>query len=230
MAPVIVHHLEKSRGHRILWLFNLLEVEHEMKLYGRNRDTQLAPKELRSVHPLGKSPTVELPDGTILAESGAIIEYFVETSPNRDQFKPSVGTKEWRQYSYFMHYAEGSLMPLLTMLLVFHLLPQRLPWLLRPFGILISNRFISSYLEPQLKRNLAMIEEHLGENEFFAGASLSAADVQMCYTAEGLLRASQKLLVNESYPNLEAYVSKIHMLESFKKAVEEGGGTGLAEK
>jgi len=50
---------------------------YEVKHYQRDERTLLAPPELRSMHPLGKSPVIT--EGPLtLAESGAILEYLAE--------------------------------------------------------------------------------------------------------------------------------------------------------
>lgn len=68
------HHLNNSRSQRILWLLEELEIPYEIKHYKRRAD-QLAPKELKEVHPLGKSPVItDTSRGNkVIAESGAII-------------------------------------------------------------------------------------------------------------------------------------------------------------
>ncbi|WP_417422125.1 hypothetical protein [Halomonas sp.] len=43
-----VHHLEKSRSHRILWLLELLELAYEIHVYQRDPKTQQAPEALKS--------------------------------------------------------------------------------------------------------------------------------------------------------------------------------------
>lgn len=98
----------------------------------------LAPPELEKIHPLGKSPVIGVwPPGApadsdpavVVAESGNICEYLVEhfgkgtdLEPPRwkDGMEGKVGgeTESWLRYRYYMHYAEGSLMPNLVMGLV----------------------------------------------------------------------------------------------------------------
>lgn len=71
---IIVHHLDKSRSHRILWLLEELDVPYEIKQYKR-LESLLAPPELKEIHPLGKAPVVENTETKeVLAESGAIVE------------------------------------------------------------------------------------------------------------------------------------------------------------
>ena len=95
----------------------------------KRQSNQMAPPELKKIHPLGKSPVVsiqsaQLPQPMVLAESGAIVEYLCDhfaphLVPKRYQEgkEGQVGgeTEQWIRYRYFMHYAEGSLMTLLLL-------------------------------------------------------------------------------------------------------------------
>jgi hypothetical protein len=84
-----VHHLNNSRSQRILWLLEELEVPYDIVFYQRGAD-QRAPKELRNIHPLGKSPVIT--DGDItLAESGAIIQYIINKYGNGRVAPPPEG-------------------------------------------------------------------------------------------------------------------------------------------
>ena len=62
-----IHHLENSRSQRILWLLEELGLDYEIKRYERDKKTHLAPPELLSIHPLGKSPVIT-DDGVTVAE------------------------------------------------------------------------------------------------------------------------------------------------------------------
>lgn len=106
-------------------------MDYEIKTYKRH-GSGLAPAELKEVHPLGKSPILTLKSETmtkplVLVESGTIIEYLVDHFGSRlapkkffDGREGEVGgdTEEWLRYRYYMHYAEGSLMPYLVIALV----------------------------------------------------------------------------------------------------------------
>ena len=50
---IIVHHLEKSRSQRIVWLREERGIPYEIEHYKRDPNTMLAPEALRRVHPLG---------------------------------------------------------------------------------------------------------------------------------------------------------------------------------
>ena len=113
---ITVHHLENSRSQRILWLLEELGVDYEIKHYARDKKTSLAPPELLNVHPLGKSPVITDGDTTV-AESGAIIEYLVNNYDD-GRLLPVKGTQERLAYTYWLHYAEGTFMPLMILSLI----------------------------------------------------------------------------------------------------------------
>jgi len=93
-----VHHLNNSRSQRVLWLLEELGVEYEIQRYQRDAKTMLAPPELLSVHPLGKSPVLTDDDVTV-AESGAIIEYLLDKYGD-GRLVPPPGTEARRRSRY----------------------------------------------------------------------------------------------------------------------------------
>jgi len=147
---ITVHHLNNSRSQRILWLLEELGCEYQIRKYQRDPKTLLAPAELRRVHPLGKSPVIT--DGAdTIAESGAIIEYLVDTYGN-GRLRPPEGIPERRRYTYWLHYAEGSAMTPLLLKLIFSRLPRGpMPFVIRPVVKGVANRVQETYIDPQLK-------------------------------------------------------------------------------
>ncbi len=116
-----LHHLNDSRSQRILWLLEELGLPYEMKRYQRDAVTRLAPPELTTVHPLGKSPVVT--DGDVrIAESGAIVDYIIRRygqGNGKPAMMPAVGSAEYEAYNEWLHYSEGSAMlPLMLNLYV----------------------------------------------------------------------------------------------------------------
>lgn len=131
-ANITLYWLEQSRSQRIVWLFEELGLTYNLKTFKRTSE-MLAPPELKKIHPLGKSPviTIETEQSEkplVLAESGNITEYLCDhfggekLIPKRypEGKEGAVGgeTEEWMRYRYFMHYAEGTLMPFLVFQLV----------------------------------------------------------------------------------------------------------------
>ncbi len=214
---ITVHHLNNSRSQRILWALEELGVAYEIKRYEREPSMQ-APASLRAVHPLGKSPVITDGDKT-LAESGAILEYLAETY-GEGRLKPAAGTPELLRYRYFLHYAEGSLMPLLFMKLVFGRLPSRVPFLMRPVAKAIAAGADKALLNPQLGTHFMFLESELAQREWFAGADFSAADIQMSFPLEASAARSPLF---KQLPKLSAFVQRIQARPAYKRALEKGG-------
>ena len=214
---LIVHHLNNSRSQRVLWLLEELDLPYEIKRYQRDPLTQLAPAELKRVHPLGKSPVVTDGDAT-LAETGAIVEYLVEKAGGA--LRPSEGSPERLRWTYWLHYGEGSAMPPLLLRLVFSLLPQRSPTLMRPFVRAISTRALRGFVDPQIKVHFDYIESELTKFLWFAGDSFSAADIMMSFPLEA---AGARANVFSGRPRVKAFVEQCHARPAYRNALEKGG-------
>jgi glutathione S-transferase len=216
---IVLHHLNNSRSQRVLWLLEELGLEYEIKRYERDPKTMLAPASLRAVHALGKSPVIT--DGSLtLAESGAIIEYLIERY-GTGRFAPAPGTPERMRYTYWLHYAEGSAMPPLLLKLVFDRLAKApVPFFVKPVAKAISNRVLTSFVNPQIERNLDFMEAELEKNRWFAGNEFSAADIQLSFPLEA---AAARAGLSASRPKLTAFLDRIHARPAYQRALERGG-------
>lgn len=219
---LVVHHLEKSRSQRIIWLLEELGVEYQITHYKRDPVTVAAPESLTNIHPLGKSPVITDGDLTI-AESGAIIEYLIDTYDTQGRLKPTEG-QALLDYRYWLHFAEGSFMPLLVMKLVFNKIESSpMPFFAKPIAKGICKKVQSSFLLPRVLPQLAFIEETLGKQAWFAGEQLSGADIQMSFP----ILASAARLDLSKYPNIAGFVKRIESLPNYQKAIESAGGFSL---
>ena len=216
---IVVHHLNNSRSQRVLWLLEELGLDYEIRRYERDPATMLAPPELKQVHPLGKSPVIT--DGPLtLAESGAIIEYVVGRY-GADRLAPALGTVEHVRYLYWLHYAEGSMMPPLLMRLVFNRIANApMPFFVKPVARGIAQKANDTFIGPQLKLHLDYLEGELGNSEWFAGREFSAADIQMSFPLEA---ARQRAGLDESRPRLMNFLQRIHARPAYLRALERGG-------
>lgn len=217
---IVVHHLENSRSQRVLWLLEELGVPYEVKRYARNKETMLAPPELRAVHPLGKSPVVTDDDVTV-AESGAIVEYLVGRYGN-GRLIPAAGTPERLRYTYWLHYAEGSAMPPLLLMLVFNRVETApMPFFVKPIARGIAGKVKSTFIEPQIKLHFDFMEAELGKSTWFAGEDLTGADIQMSFPIEAAdARAG---LGASGRPRLAAFLQRIHARPAYQAALAKGG-------
>ena len=220
---ITVHHLENSRSQRVLWLLEELGLPYEVKRYARNRKTMLAPPELKQVHALGKSPVIteRTTDGDItVAESGAIIEHLLDSHGN-GQLRPAAGTPERRQFSYWLHFAEGSAMPYLVMKLVFDQVRKApVPFFIKPVVKGVADKVTQSFLAPNISQQLAFIESTLAQQPWFAGPEFTAADVQMSYPMEA---AAERVGLGDGHPHIAAWLKRIHERPAYKRALACGG-------
>jgi glutathione S-transferase len=220
---IIVHHLNNSRSQRVLWLLEELGLEYQIKRYQRDAKTMLAPPELKQVHPLGKSPVITDGERT-LAESGAIVEYLVERY-GAGRLAPAPGTPERLRYTYWLHFAEGSMMPPLLLKLVFDRVETGpMPFFAKPIARAIARKVKSTFIQPNLDRLLDFMEAELGNAEWFAGAAFTAADVQMSFPVEA---AASRGGLDGKRPRLMAFLDRIHARPAYRRAIERGGEYAL---
>ena len=204
-----VHHLNNSRSHRILWLLEELGLDYEIVRYQR-LPSMLAPPELRRVHPLGKSPVVELENGRVLAESGAIIEYLVKQHA-AGQLAPSEQSERYADYLYWLHYAEGSLMPPLLLKLVLGKMG--------PFGWPARG-----YVNRQLELHLSFLEGELAKGPYLVGDQFTGADIQLSFPLEA---ATARAGLDSSRPSTWGYLERLRARPGYKRALERGGALEL---
>lgn len=222
---ITVHHLEDSRSQRVLWLLEELGVDYEIKLYKRDPKTMLGPESLKQIHPLGKSPVLE-DDGRAIAESGAIIEYLVEHYGD-GRLIPPAGSDERLAYTYWLHYSEGSLMPLMLLKLIFDRLAYPpMPLVMRPAAALIAMGVKGKFVAPRLKDQLDFIEGELAKSTWFAGDEFTAADIQMSFPLEA---AVARNAIGEDRPNIRNFVKTIHARPAYQRALERGGPYAYGE-
>lgn len=221
MPTLVVHHLERSRSHRILWLLEELEVPYELREYRRDPNTMRGPASLRAVHPLGKSPVVSI-DGKTYAESGAIIEELLDAvgGAKADALRPSSPEARSR-YRFFMHYAEGSLMsPLLVHLITGQLRGDKIPLLIRPVARGIAKKIHANFTKPELSNHARFLEGVLSERPFLTGDALSAADIQMSYPLEAMVSRGA---LSAQHPHAMRFLEKLRARPAYQKAVQRGG-------
>ncbi|TWI61522.1 glutathione S-transferase [Pseudoduganella lurida] len=218
---IVVHHLNNSRSQRVLWLLEELGLAYRVERYQRDAKTMLAPPELKAVHPLGKSPVIVDGECTV-AESGAIIEYLLDHYDEADRLRPPARSSDKRRWTYFLHYAEGSMMPPLLMKLIFDRVETAPgPFFVRPIARGIAQKVKGGYILPQIRQHLQYLEGELAGREWFAGDTFSAADIQMSFPLEAA--AVRGGLDAATYPRLTAFLARIHARPAYQRALEQGG-------
>jgi glutathione S-transferase len=199
-----VHHLNKSRSKRVLWLLEELEMPYQRIDYQRDAQTNLAPASLKAVHPLNKSPII-VDAGITLCESSTIMEYILDQDAKK-RLRPEKGSKEYYQYLEWSHFAEGSL-ALPVMFTLFMGMETR-----------NGDQKMDGYIAKEVALDFGYIESTLAERDYFAGAEFTAADIMMQIMLEiadnlGLLKGRDKTL---------AYLDKVQQRAAYQKAASFG--------
>ncbi|PZQ22895.1 MAG: glutathione S-transferase [Sphingopyxis macrogoltabida] len=201
---LIVHHLNNSRSQRILWLLEEIGASYDVRFYDRDPVTNLAPPELRAVHPLGKSPVLE-DEGRTIVESAAIVEYLCEYHGG-DRLVPQRGTDDHVRHLQWMHFAEGSAMT---------------PILLRIYTARLGEAAapLEARITEQLDSHFSYMESEVSDAGHFIGNDLSAADVMLSFPAEIAIMQGMA----PRYPKLAAFVNACHDRPAWRRAREKGG-------
>jgi glutathione S-transferase len=205
-----LHHLNDSRSQRILWLLEELGTPFELKRYQRDPKTRLAPPELAAVHPLGKSPVIT--DGDVrIAESAAIVDFLIRRY-GQGRMMPTHDSPDFEAYNEWLHYAEGSAMlPLMLLLYVGRLKEAGAP--------------LQPRIDSEIANHLGYVEQALSGRNYFVGESLTGADIQMSFVAE-MANVFDRL---SPYPALGAWLGRMHARPAFQRSVEKGGAYRFAK-
>lgn len=206
---IVVHHLNDSRSERVLWLLEELGVPYEIERYQRDAATRLAPAELKAVHALGKSPVIT--DGErVVHESGAIVDYLIRRHGG-GRLAPALGSDAYEIYNQWLHYAEGSAMlPLMLLMYVMRLGEAGAP--------------LHPRIESEIANHMGYVEGALEGRDWLMG-EFSAADVQMSFVGE-VLGAFGRLA---AYPNIQAWVKRLQARPAYKAALEKGGAYSFVQ-
>ncbi|MBE0445858.1 glutathione S-transferase family protein [Psychrobacter sp. FME5] len=196
-----LHHLNQSRSLRILWLLEELGVPYEIVSHQRDAKTHLAPDSLKAVHPLGKSPVIEM-DGKIYAESGAITELLIERfAPER--LRPATDSLDYGYYLQWINFAESSLM-----------LPLLLELFTKKAGI-VDNEFLEGYISQEKHKLLSYLDDEVANKSFIVGYKLSGADFMLSFDLIMLAKRNEL----ENYPHIKQYALQLTSLDSYQRAM-----------
>ena len=212
-----IHHLNNSRSQRVLWLLEELEVPYEIIRYERTRNLQ-APPELKKVHPLGKSPVLT-DDGRTIAETGAIVEYILSRHDPDGRMMPPQDSDDYWAARHFLHYAEGSAMPPLFLMLVLDMIPDRAPFFAKPILKAAMEKVDEMLVRPQIALHLDHWEASIGTSGWFAGPELSVADIMMSFPVE----TAAKRVGYEHRPKLRDFLQRIHERPAYRRGLKRGG-------
>ncbi|WP_156678772.1 glutathione S-transferase family protein [Sphingomonas profundi] len=197
-----VHHLGISQSDRIVWLCEELEIPYDLVRYDRDPVTRLAPAEYKALHPFGTAPVIV--DGDlVLGESGAIIEYIVGRY-GEWRLAPRADDPDFADYLYWFHFANASMMPAAMIDIVIGMIGG-------------TAEGVVAALRARGDRAFAMVEQRLGEVDYFAGDRFTAADIIMLFPLTTMRAFVPRDL--SPYPNILAYLQRIGARPAYQRAM-----------
>jgi glutathione S-transferase len=148
--------------------------------------------EFLAKNPNGRIPTLQLEDGTFLAESGAIIWYLAEGTPlaPKDR-KARAETLQWMFFEQYSHEPN---------IAVARFWKHYLPKLSALQEMDLPNRMKGGYAA------LDVMERHLAKNAFFVGGSFGLADIAL-YAYTHVAHEGEFDLA--PYPNIKAWLGRV---------------------
>ncbi|MFT4653456.1 MAG: glutathione S-transferase [Patiriisocius sp.] len=209
-----LHHLNSSRSQRLVWLFELLQLDYEIKVYHRDASSNLAPSSLKAIHPLGTAPVITHNNKSI-AESGAICEYVVQQA-NDTSLIPLKEHDNFIDVQFWSHFAEGSFMPpLVTSMVLNKGIEKASPFFVKFIVKKFVEAVLNAYFGLAIQRNMDFVEKHLQGKQWLVGDGITVADIQMSFPLEAMQKAGRL----SSTPNMAAYVKRFQSEPSYKTAM-----------
>ena len=179
-----------------------LGLEYQLELFQREPNGA-SPAPMKALHALGKAPVIR--DGeTVLAESGAIVEYIVQRHGG-GRLTVAPDAPDYARYVYWMHFAEGSLMSLMLIALVLSRVPEA------------STSPVRKRILERMKQMLAYVDAELAGRDYFVGSELTAADVMMLFPFTTMRKFLEYDLA--PYARIADYVKRIEARPAYAKAM-----------
>ena len=202
---VTIHHLERSRSDRIIWLCEELGIEYDIVQHQRDPDTMRAAETLWAINPLGKSPVIEH-QGQVIFESGAIIEYLLSAFDS-NALRPAAGSKAYIDYLQWLHAPEATMT-----------LPILMPMLCGAMGI--ESELMPLFADNETQTLYRYLEAELAQRNYIAGDHFSAADIMLSYTLmmAQSLAATGPDAVFTPYASITAYLDRLKAREAYQAA------------
>jgi len=190
-----------SRAVRIAWLLEELGLEYDVEKY-KVGDRALRTPEYYKIHPMGRIPVLE--DGeTRIYESGAIVQYLLARHGD-GKFVPDVNDPSFPEYLQWLHYAEGSIMGQVNILVVETILlpPEK------------RNDVNVNRALKLLRVALGNVDNRLQDREYLTG-TFTGADIMTGHACFGAMNAGAEI---DDYEHLNLYINRLLKRPALEKA------------
>jgi glutathione S-transferase len=187
-----------GNSYKVRLLLGLLDMNCEIVNYDTKGGETHTPVYLENVNPDGKVPVLELEDGTMLPESGAILCYLAEGTPYFPEQR--LERSQVLRWMFFEQYS-----------LLLYLSRPRL-WCMWGVEMTAKRRAELEQLFEQGYRALGVMERYLGDREFFVGHSPTVADVALYVYPRLCPEGGYDL---EGFPAVRSWLERIATLPGY---------------
>lgn len=205
---ITIHHLGISQSDRVVWLMEELNLPYKLQWYDRGEDF-LAPPEYRALHPAATAPIID--DGDVrLAESTAIVEY-ISQRHGQGKLSIPVDHKDYPHYLYWMQF-NNNLQSTLFIKMAFQSMPAPAD----------DNNPLMTTNQRRYEGFYNALEQRLGESDYLGGPVFSCADIMSTFNLTSLAMLGARA-IDDSLPNVQAYLQRITSRPAYKKAMAIAG-------
>ena len=196
-----LYYAPNSRAVKVAWLLEELGLKYEIEKYFVG-DRALRTPEYYKVHPMGRIPVLE--DGDVsIYESGAIVQYLLARY-GKGRYMPDVNDPLFPECLQWIHYAEGSIMQQVNVLVVETILlpPEK------------KNDINVARASKLLNVALKNVDNRLQDRDYLVG-NFTAADIMTGHACYGAKRAGAD---TSEMKNLNLYIDRLLERPALKKA------------
>jgi len=191
--------------------FACIEADLPITLQRVDRKTKSLPdgRDYRTIAPLGIVPAIELPDGSVLTESAAVLQWIADRAPEKN-LAPQHGSVERYRLAQWLNFVTTEL-------------HKKHLW------VIFSSKTTDAmkvWAREGASAPLAYVAKHLEKSDYLLGKEFSVADTYLYWA---LFVAPHGGLDLSDWPSLVKYVERVGNRPAAKRAMAIEGPLYLAE-
>jgi glutathione S-transferase len=192
---------------KVMMIMEELNVPYEHKLI-EFPDMKKAPFE--SINPNGRVPAIEDPNtGITIWESGAILEYLVETYDKQHTISFAAGSKEYYETKQWLHYQMSGQGPYFGQAV----------WFTRFHGEKVPSA-VERYVN-EIRRVSGVLNGVLENKEYLVGGKYSYADAAFVPWFGVVALWSDKINLETDFPHVNAWLNRIKARPAISKVLDD---------
>ena len=163
-----------------------------------------------SINPNGRVPSIQDPNtGITLWESGAIIEYLIETYDKEHDISPAPGSKEYYEAKQWLHFQVSGQGPYFGQAVWFtRYHPEKLP------------SAVDRYVD-EIRRVSGVLDRAVQGKEFLVDGKFTYADASFVTWYTILSLFADRINLETDFPNLNAWLERLKARRAIAKIFQD---------